>query len=98
MRIPGAGRSNIELLPYPTVWARLGRGAIGNLIFFVGSALFVWDATEVLAIWLFIVGSFGMLLGAIGQAFYTYERHRLNGAPGSRTGAAEHRRGVPQRS
>lgn len=59
-------------------------GVAGNLVFFVGSVLFVWHSTEMLAIWLFIVGSLGMLLGAVGQAFYIHERHRLNGAPGRR--------------
>lgn len=67
---------------FPTV--HLIIGVAGNLIFFVGSVLFVWHATELLAIWLFIVGSLGMLLGAVGQAFYIHERHRLNGAPGRR--------------
>lgn len=49
--------------------------------------LFIWRAAELVAIWLFIVGSFGMLLGAVGQAFYIHERHRLNGAPGERNRA-----------
>lgn len=61
-------------------------GVVGNITFFVGSVLFLFPATETLAIWLFIVGSFGMMAGAFGQAFYIYERHRLrhrlNGAPG----------------
>jgi hypothetical protein len=65
---------------FPTV--HLVIGVVGNLVFFVGSVLFVWHATELLAIWLFIAGSFGMLLGAVGQALYLHERHRLNGAPG----------------
>ncbi|MEU4248413.1 YrhK family protein [Amycolatopsis sp. NPDC026612] len=68
---------------FPAV--HLAIGVIGNAIFFVGSVLFVWHATEVVAIWLFIAGSFGMLLGAVGQAVYVYERHRLNGAPGDRS-------------
>jgi hypothetical protein len=29
-----------------------------------------------------------MMLGAFGQALYTYERHRLNGAPGSHANRA----------
>ncbi|WP_328452855.1 MULTISPECIES: YrhK family protein [unclassified Amycolatopsis] len=65
---------------FPTV--HLVIGVAGNLVFFVGSVLFVWHTTELLAIWLFIAGSFGMLLGDIGQALYLHERHRLNGAPG----------------
>lgn len=68
---------------FPAV--HLAIGVFGNVIFFVGSVLFLWDATEMLAIWLFVIGSFGMMLGAIGQAFYSYERHRLNGAPGARS-------------
>lgn len=60
---------------FPTV--HLVIGLVGNLIFFVGSVLFVWHSTELLAIWLFIAGSFGMLLGAMGQALYVHERHRL---------------------
>jgi hypothetical protein len=72
--------AKIFIREFPAV--HLAIGVIGNIIFFVGSVLFIWHVTEVLAIWLFIIGSFGMMLGAIGQAFYTYERHRLNGAPG----------------
>lgn len=29
-------------------------------------------------VWLFIVGSFGMLIGSLGEAVVRYERHRLN--------------------
>ena len=73
---------------FPAV--HLAIGVIGNVIFFVGSVLFVWHSTEAVAIWLFIIGSFGMMLGAIGQAVYIYERHRLNGAPGNRRRAPAH--------
>jgi hypothetical protein len=65
---------------FPAV--HLAIGVVGNVIFFVGSVLFLWSALETVAIWLFIIGSFGMMLGAIGQAVYIHERHRLNGAPG----------------
>lgn len=67
---------------FPVV--HLAIGVAGNVIFFVGSVLFIWSWSEQIAVWLFIVGSFGMMLGAIGQAFYIHERHRLNGAPGER--------------
>ncbi len=67
---------------FPVV--HLAVGVVGNVIFFVGSVLFIWSWAEQIAIWLFIVGSFGMMLGAIGQAAYIRERHRLNGAPGER--------------
>lgn len=73
-------RTKVFVREFPTV--HLAIGVLGNIIFFVGSVLFLWHSVEVLAIWLFIVGSFGMMLGAIGQAIYIHERHRLNGAPG----------------
>ncbi|MDQ0381456.1 YrhK family protein [Amycolatopsis thermophila] len=62
----------------------LAIGVAGNVVFFVGSVLFIWSWSEQIAVCLFIVGSFGMMLGAIGQAFYIHERHRLNGTPGER--------------
>lgn len=67
---------------FPTV--HLAIGVVGNVVFFTGSVLFLWSLSQQVAIWLFIVGSFGMMLGAIGQAFYIHERHRLNGPPGKR--------------
>jgi hypothetical protein len=82
---------NVEFFirEFPAV--HLAIGVVGNVIFFVGSVLFIWHVTEVVAIWLFIIGSFGMMLGAVGQAVYSYERHRLNGAPGQ--AARTHLRG-----
>jgi hypothetical protein len=65
---------------FPVV--HLAIGVIGNVVFFAGSVLFLWRAVELVAIWLFIAGSFGMMLGAFGQAFYLHERHRLDGPPG----------------
>lgn len=49
-------------------WFRTAVGIAGNLMFFVGSILFLFEATKVAGIWLFIVGSFGMLVSAIGNA------------------------------
>ncbi|NIH85165.1 YrhK family protein [Amycolatopsis granulosa] len=73
-------RPKVFVREFPTI--HLTIGVTGNIIFFVGSVLFLWHAAERIAIWLFIVGSFGMMLGAIGHAVYIHERHRLNGAPG----------------
>ncbi|MGK7296740.1 MAG: YrhK family protein [Candidatus Wenzhouxiangella sp. M2_3B_020] len=51
-------------------WIHVSLGLFGNLCFFVGSVLFLpaleqWKLTGV---WLFIVGSFFMLVGAAGRA------------------------------
>lgn len=53
---------------YPQV--HLGLGLFGNTLFFVGSVLFfkTFEAWHRLAVWLFVIGSLGMLLGAIGKA------------------------------
>ena len=49
-------------------WFHTTLGLIGNVSFFVGSVLFLWESTKLLGIWLFIVGSLGMMLGSIGDA------------------------------
>lgn len=59
---------------YPLV--HLGIGIFGNATFVVGSVLFFWERTEPIGVWLFVLGSFGMLLGALGEAVIRYERHR----------------------
>lgn len=51
-------------------------GLIGNLSFVVGSVFFFYDNLKVPAIWLFIVGSTGMLIGSIGNAFVMVEHRR----------------------
>lgn len=44
-------------------------GLLGNLGFFVGSILFLpsLEQWKTIGVWLFIVGSFFMLVGALGQ-------------------------------
>lgn len=58
---------------YPLV--HLGIGLFGNSTFFVGSVLFFWTRTEPIGVWLFVLGSLGMLVGSIGEALIRYERH-----------------------
>jgi len=50
-------------------WIHLSLGLSGNLAFFVGSILFLprYEAYKTLGVWLFIVGSFFMLIGAAGR-------------------------------
>jgi len=42
-------------------------GIFGNIAFFVGSILFLWDSTQQLGVWLFILGSGGMLVNSLGK-------------------------------
>lgn len=55
-------------------WVHTLVGLFGNLSFFVGSILFFWEAWKTLGIWLFVVGSFAMLLGSLGSALARWER------------------------
>lgn len=48
-------------------WLQMTLGLIGNVSFFVGSVMFLFEPLKTAGIWLFIVGSFGMLMGTIGD-------------------------------
>jgi hypothetical protein len=55
-------------------WVHTLIGLFGNLAFFVGSVFFFWEAWKTLGIWLFVVGSFAMLLGSLGSGLVRWER------------------------
>ncbi len=55
-------------------WIHTSLGLIGNLSFLVGSIFFLWSSTQTLGVWLFIIGSAGMLIGSLGDAFVMVER------------------------
>lgn len=69
-------RSRVEQGAYDTLqrlvsdyeWFHTGVGILGNLMFFVGSVLFLFESAKTVGVWLFIVGSFGMLIGSVGEA------------------------------
>lgn len=51
-------------------WIHITLGVIGNFTFFLGSILFFerFQAMKTVGVWLFVVGSLLMLVGAIGSA------------------------------
>lgn len=55
-------------------WVHTGIGMAGNLTFFVGSLLFLREATQDAGVWLFIVGSAGMFVGSVGAAAVRHHR------------------------
>lgn len=55
-------------------WLHSSLGLLGNVCFFVGSVFFLFEPLKTAGIWLFIVGSLGMLLGSIGQKVTQLER------------------------
>lgn len=50
-------------------WIHTSLGLLGNVLFFVGSILFLpaFEAYKTIGVWLFIIGSFLMLIGALGE-------------------------------
>ena len=50
-------------------WIHTSLGLVGNVLFFVGSVFFLpsFDSYQTLGVWLFIIGSFLMLVGALGE-------------------------------
>ncbi len=61
-------------------WLHQGIGVLGGVTFFVGSIFFLYDGTVQRAgVWLFIIGSAGMLIGNVGSAIVSYERHERDG-------------------
>jgi hypothetical protein len=61
-------------------WIHLCLGLTGNTAFVIGSVLFLWGATERIAIWLFIIGSCGMFIGALGSAIVKYDESKQKNA------------------
>jgi hypothetical protein len=49
-------------------WLHTSLGLVGNVSFFVGSVFFLFESLKTAGVWLFIVGSLGMLLGSVGDA------------------------------
>ncbi|MDY7103875.1 MAG: YrhK family protein [Actinomycetota bacterium] len=49
-------------------WVHTIIGIIGNFSFLLGSVFFLWESLKTAGVWLFIIGSAGMLVGSIGSA------------------------------
>ncbi len=49
-------------------WVHTLLGLLGNVSFFVGSIFFLFESLKTAGVWLFIIGSAGMLVGSIGRA------------------------------
>ncbi len=56
---------------YP--WIHAGLGLAGNTTFFVGSIFFLFTGLRVAGTWLFILGSFGMLVDTVGEILLRLE-------------------------
>ena len=54
-------------------WLHTTLGLVGNVAFVVGSVFFLFESLKTAGVWLFVVGSLGMLLGSIGQKVVQWE-------------------------
>ncbi|GKX34294.1 MAG: hypothetical protein MnENMB40S_19120 [Rhizobiaceae bacterium MnEN-MB40S] len=59
----------IQMLVRDYGWIHLSLGLLGNVLFFIGSLMFLPSLEEFksVGIWLFIVGSFLMFVGSLGR-------------------------------
>ncbi|MDQ2758517.1 MAG: YrhK family protein [Actinomycetota bacterium] len=57
-------------------WVHLGLGLMGNTLFVIGSVMFFWPSVKTPAVWLFVIGSLGMLLGSVGELLVRIEKRR----------------------
>jgi len=57
-------------------WIHVTLGILGNLTFFVGSIFFFYESLKTPGIWLFVIGSLLMLIGAIGDGLVKYVNRR----------------------
>lgn len=64
----------LKILVQDYGWIHLLIGVCGNGLFFVGSILFLpqFEPYKTLGVWLFIIGSCFMLVGAIGQFLVSF--------------------------
>lgn len=62
-------RAMIRTIVQDYGWIHLSLGLFGNICFFVGSILFLpaLEEWKTLGVWLFIIGAFFMLVGALGS-------------------------------
>ena len=57
-------------------WVHLVIGLIGNLFFVLGSFMFLEPSTTRLGTWFFIIASWGLLIGVLGEILTRYEARR----------------------
>lgn len=62
-------RNALKVLVQDYRWIHLSLGLLGNITFFVGSVMFLprLEQYKLFGVWLFIIGSFLMLLGSLGR-------------------------------
>jgi hypothetical protein len=58
-------------------WVHVSLGLAGGLSFFIGSICFLSEETQQVGVCMFIFGSFGMLIGNIGDVVVKQKQARI---------------------
>jgi hypothetical protein len=64
---------HIRRFAHDVPWVHLGVALVGNLAFVIGSLFFLSPALTRAGTWLFVVASWGLLVGVIGEILVRYE-------------------------
>lgn len=64
---------HIRRYAHDVPWVHLGVALVGNLAFVIGSIFFLYPALTRAGTWLFVVASWGLLVGVIGEILVRYE-------------------------
>jgi hypothetical protein len=64
---------HIRRYAHDVPWVHLGVALVGNLAFVIGSLFFLSPALTRAGTWLFVVASWGLLIGVIGEILVRYE-------------------------
>lgn len=83
----------LQTLVRDYAYIHTGVGLFGNLLFFLGSILFfrTFDAWHGVAVWMFVIGSAGMLLGSCGQIAKSIYEARESRQTAAVAASARHR-------
>jgi hypothetical protein len=64
---------HIRRYAHDVPWVHLGVALVGNFAFVIGSLFFLSPALTRAGTWLFVVASWGLLIGVIGEILVRYE-------------------------
>jgi YrhK-like protein len=64
-------------------WVHMGVALVGNFAFVIGSLFFLYPDLTRAGTWLFVVASWGLLVGVIGEILSRYEGKQRAAAVGA---------------
>jgi hypothetical protein len=80
---------HIRRYAHDVPWVHMGVALFGNIAFVIGSLFFLYPELTRAGTWLFVVASWGLLIGVIGEILVRYEaKQRVREAATSLAGPA----------